>query len=114
MRVRATAKFVRSSPRKARLVADLVRGRSVDDALAILRFTNKSVARDIAAVVKSAAANAESNFELDRDDLYVAEIFADDGPSFKRLRPRARGRADRFVKRTSHVTVVVDERLESE
>ena len=109
MRVQATAKYIRSSPRKARLVADLVRGKRVDEALAILRFTNKSVASDIAAVVKSAAANAENNFELDREDLYVAEIKADDGPSFKRLRPRARGRADRFVKRTSHITVVVDE-----
>jgi large subunit ribosomal protein L22 len=90
MRVRATTKYVRSSPQKARLVCDLVRGRNVDQALAILRFTNKKVAQDIAKTVKSAAANAENNFEMDRDDLYVAAIYADDGPTLKRLRARSR------------------------
>ncbi len=109
MRVKATAKYVRTSPQKARLVADLVRGKRVDEAIAILRFTNKAVARDLASVVKSAAANAENNFEMDRDDLVIAAFYADDGPSLKRLRPRARGRADRLVKRTSHLTVIVDD-----
>lgn len=110
MRVRATTKYVRSSPQKTRLVVDLVRGKSVKDALAILRFTNKSVALDVAKTVKSAAANAENNFEMDSDDLYIAEIYADDGPSFKRLRAASKGRGNRIVKRTSHITVVVDEK----
>ncbi|MDP9379064.1 MAG: 50S ribosomal protein L22 [Chloroflexota bacterium] len=109
MRVKATTKFVRTSPRKARLVADLVRGKKVTDALAILRFTNKSVAVDIANTLQSAAANAENNHELDRGDLYVAAIYADDGPTFKRIRPAPRGRAHRINKRTSHITVIVDE-----
>ena len=110
MRVQAKAKYIRTSPQKARLVCDLVRGKSVAEALAILRFTNKGVAKDVAKVVKSASANAENNFEMDPDDLYIATITADDGPSFKRIRPRSRGRADRIIKRTSHITVVVDER----
>jgi len=114
MRVKATAKYVRTSPQKARLVADLVRGKRVDEAIAILRFTNKAVARDLASVVKSAAANAENNFEMDRDDLVIAAVYADDGPSLKRLRPRARGRADRLVKRTSHLTVIVDDAVGGE
>ena len=110
MRVRATSKFVRSSPQKARLVANLVRGKSVNEALAILRFTNKSVAKDFAKTVRSAAANAENNFQLEPDDLYVAEVFADDGPVFKRMRAASRGRGARYIKRTSHITVIVDER----
>jgi large subunit ribosomal protein L22 len=110
MRVKATTKYVRSSPQKTRLVCDLVRGRDVNQALAILRFTNKRVAQDVARTVKSAAANAENNFEMDREDLYVAAIYADDGPTLKRLRARSRGRADRILKRTSHITVVVDEK----
>ncbi len=110
MRVKAVSKYVRSSPQKARLVADLVRGKSVPEALAILRFANKSVAHDFRKTVQSAAANAENNFQLEPANLYIAEIFADDGPVFKRLRPRSRGRGDQYVKRTSHLTVVVDER----
>ena len=110
MRVKAVSRYVRTSPRKARLVADLVRGRSVEDALALLRYTNKGVARDFTKVIKSAVANAENNFQLDPDDLYVAAVYADDGPSFKRMRPASRGRGHRYVKRTSHLTVVVDER----
>ena len=110
MRVRATAKYVKTSPQKTRLVCDLIRGKSVSDALAILRFTNKSVAGDVAKVVKSAAANAENNFQLEPDDLYVAAIYADDGPRTKQIRPRARGRGDRLIKRTSHITVIVDEK----
>lgn len=110
MRVRAVNKYVRSSPQKARLVADLVRGKSVDDALAILRFTPKSVAHEIAKTVKSAAANAENNYELDRQNLYVAAIYADDGPTLKRLRAAPKGRGVRILKRTSHITVIVDEK----
>jgi large subunit ribosomal protein L22 len=101
---------VRTSPQKARLVCDLVRGKDVAEALAILRFTNKDVAEDVSKVVKSAAANAENNYQLEPESLYIAEIYADDGPRFKRIKYRARGRADRMVKRTSHITVVVDER----
>ena len=110
MRVKAVTKYVRSSPRKARLVADLVRGKSVSEALAILRFTNKSVATDWAKTVKSAAANAENNHQLEPSDLYIAEVFADDGPRLKRMRAASRGRGNQYVKRMSHLTVVVDER----
>ncbi|MDP9353429.1 MAG: 50S ribosomal protein L22 [Chloroflexota bacterium] len=110
MRVRAVNKYVRSSPQKARLVADLVRGKPVDAALSILKFTPKGVALDIAKTVQSAAANAENNFEMDRQSLYIAEIYADDGPTLKRLRAAPKGRGVRILKRTSHITVIVDER----
>ncbi|MBA2364589.1 MAG: 50S ribosomal protein L22 [Chloroflexia bacterium] len=109
MRVKATNKYIRSSPQKARLVLDLVRGKPVKEALSILQFTNKGVATEIAKTVKSAAANAENNYQLDRDDLYIAAIYADDGPTFKRIRPAPRGRAHQILKRTAHVTVIVDE-----
>lgn len=110
MRVRAVSKYIRSSPQKARLVVDLVRGKDVNEALAILRFTNKAIAHEIGKTVKSAAANAENNHEMDGERLYIATIFADDGPTLKRIRFRARGRADRILKRSTHITVVVDER----
>ncbi|ACZ41637.1 ribosomal protein L22 [Thermobaculum terrenum ATCC BAA-798] len=110
MKVRATTRYVRTSPRKARLVADVIRGKSVGEALAILRYTNKAVARDFDKLLRSAIANAENNYELDADTLYVAEVYADDGPRFKRWRPASRGRAHPYVKRTSHLTVVLDQR----
>jgi large subunit ribosomal protein L22 len=109
MEVRATYRFLRMSPHKVRQVVDLIRGRQVDNALAILRFTPRAAARAVSKVLASAIANAENNLMLSREDLYVAAITADEGPRLKRWRPRARGRADRILKRTCHVTVVLDE-----
>jgi ribosomal protein L22 len=103
--VRAQAKYVRSSARKARLIMDHVRGRSVADARALLRHSPRGVARDVERLLNSAIANAENNHELVGDDLYVKEIYADEGPTLRRFRPRAQGRATRIRKRTSHLTV---------
>ena len=103
--VHARAKYVRSSARKARLVMDHVRGRSVTDARALLRHTPRGVARDVERLLNSAVANAENNHDLVGDDLYVKEIYADEGPTLRRFRPRAQGRATRIRKRTSHLTV---------
>lgn len=105
--VRATAKYVRSSARKSRLVVDHIRGKSVEDARVTLQFIPRHVARDVAKVLESAVANAEHNHELDADDLNVVIAYVDEGPTFKRWRPRARGRATQILKRTSHITVVV-------
>jgi large subunit ribosomal protein L22 len=110
MEVKATAKFVRRSPRKVRLVMDAVRGKRVDEAMAILRFLPQGAAGEILAVVKSAAANAENNYQMATEDLWIARIYADEGPTFKRFRARARGMASPILKRTSHITVVVEER----
>jgi large subunit ribosomal protein L22 len=110
MEVKATAKFVRRSPRKVRLVMDAVRGKRVDEAMAILRFLPQGAASEILAVVKSAAANAENNYQMAPEDLWIARIYADEGPTFKRFRARARGMASPILKRTSHITVVVEER----
>ncbi len=107
--VRAVIKYVRMSPRKVRLVIDQVRGLAVDDALAILKFTPKAAAKPVAKVIKSAMANAEENFGLSREDLYVSQIFADVGPTHKRWKAGARGRAKPILKRTSHITVVLEE-----
>jgi len=107
---RAIAKYLRVSPFKARQVADLIRGKNAREAMAILRFTNKKGASMIAKVLKSAMANAENNFDMDVDALYVSEIYVDEGPSLKRLKPRAYGRADMMKRRTSHITVVVKEK----
>ncbi len=103
--VRARAKYVRSSARKARLVMDHVRGQSVAEARALLRHSPRGVARDVERLLNSAVANAENNHELVGDDLYVKEIYADEGPTLRRFRPRAQGRATRIRKRTSHLTV---------
>ncbi|EOD00995.1 50S ribosomal protein L22 [Caldisalinibacter kiritimatiensis] len=110
MEARAIAKYVRISPRKVKPVADLVRGKQVDEALAILKFTPRKGARVLEKVVKSAVANAENNFDMDRDNLYISEVYANQGPTLKRWRPRAQGRAYQILKRTSHVGVVVKER----
>lgn len=111
MDVKATAKTVRHTPRKVRLVLDLVRGKSVDEALAILKYTPNQAAVDVAKVVKSAAANATHNNQLNGDDLYIKECFANEGVVLKRWMPRAKGSASQILKRTSHITVVVsDER----
>jgi ribosomal protein L22 len=108
--VRAQAKYVRSSARKARLVMDHVRGKSVGDARAVLRHSPRGAARDVERLLESAIANAENNHDLVGDDLYVKEIYADEGPTLKRFRPRAQGRVYRVRKRTSHLSVALTTR----
>ena len=110
MQARATARFVRISPFKARQVVDLIRGKDVREARAILKYTNKKAAPLIAKVMNSAVANAEHNYDMDSENLYIAEIYVNEGPSLKRIKPRAYGRADLMKRRTSHITVVVKER----
>ena len=105
--VRAQARYVRSSARKARLVSDQIRGKSVQDARAILDTTPRAVARDWKKLLESAIANAENNHELVGDDLRIARIHADEGPTLKRFRPRAMGRATKIRKRTSHLTILL-------
>ena len=112
MEVKAVAKYVRISPRKARQVIDLIRGKAVNEALAILKFTPQMTAEAIAKVVKSAIANAEHNLELAADNLIVSKAYVDQGPTLKRIKPRAMGRADVMRRRTSHITVVVGEKEE--
>ena len=110
----AVARFVRVTPMKARRVVDLVRGMGVDDALATLKFAPQAAAATVYKVVDSAAANAEGTEHLSRADLIVSKILVDEGPTLKRHRPRAQGRATRIDKRTSHITVVVAPRVEDE
>jgi large subunit ribosomal protein L22 len=105
---KATAKFVRVTPMKARRVIDLVRGKNVDEALDILQFAPQAASEPVAKVLASAVANAENNLDLDRRTLVVSQAFADEGPTMKRFRPRAQGRAFRIRKRTSHITIVVE------
>jgi ribosomal protein L22 len=105
--VRAQARYVRTSARKARLVCDHLRGKSVEEARAILAFNPRGVARDWSKVLESAIANAENNHELIAEDLVVREAFADEGPTIKRFRPRARGSASSIRKRTSHLTITL-------
>jgi large subunit ribosomal protein L22 len=107
MRASATAKFVRGSTRKARLVVAAIRGRPVEEATALLRFMPQAAARDVAKVLKSAAANAESNHNLAADELVIVDARADEGPTLKRWQARARGRASKIFKRTCHITVVL-------
>ena len=107
-RARATAKFIRISPYKVRVVLDNIRGKSVNDAIAILENTSKAGALPIKKVVLSATANAEHNLGMNRDDLKVAVCYADQGPTLKRMRPMAHGRAFRILKRTSHITIILD------
>jgi large subunit ribosomal protein L22 len=109
MKVRAQAKYVRHSPYKVRRVLDLVRGLPVQEAEDVLRLSPRGATVPISKVLRSAVANAEHNHALDADDLVVAEAFADEGPTLKRYRPRARGRATRIRKRTSHITIVVSD-----
>jgi len=106
----AKHRFARTSAQKARLVADQVRGLPVDKALNILAFSPKKTAVLLKKVLESAIANAEHNEGADIDELKVAKVFVDEGPTMKRIRPRAKGRADRILKRTSHITVVVSDR----
>jgi ribosomal protein L22 len=105
--VRAQARYVRSSARKARLVCDHIRGKSVEEARAILALTPRAIARDWSKLLESAVANAEQNHELVGEDLYIKAVHADEGPTIKRFRPRAMGRATRIRKRTSHLTILL-------
>ena len=110
MEAKATAKYVRISPRKVKIVCDLIRGKSVPQAIAILMATPKAASEVLVKVLKSAAANAENNHQMDPEKLYVSETYANPGPIIKRMMPRAQGRGYRINKRTSHITVVVKER----
>lgn len=111
MEARAKVSQVRLSPQKAKLVVDLVRGKSVQDALDLLQFTNKSSSIVVAKLIKSAAANATNNFKMDESKLYIKEIWVCEGARLKRFMPKAKGSASRIIKRTSHINVVVsDER----
>jgi large subunit ribosomal protein L22 len=113
MRVRAQAKYIRQSPYKVRRVLDLVRGLPVEEARHVLSFTDRRAAGTVRKVLDSAVANAEHNHALDADELFIAHAYADEGPTLKRWRPRARGRATRIRKRTSHITIVVSEESEA-
>ena len=109
-RPHATAKYVRVAPRKAKIVVDLIRGKQVDQALAILMYTPKSAAPVVEKLLNSAIANAENNLEMDRASLYVAEVYANQGPTLKRYWARSHGRADMIKKHTSHITIVLDQK----
>lgn len=109
MEARAVSKYVRVSPRKARAVVDLIRGRSCEEALQILKFTPRATAGDVAKTISSAMANAVQNHKMNKDNLYIAEAFVNQGPTMKRFRARAMGRATRIRKRTSLVTIVLRE-----
>ena len=109
-RPRAVAKYVRVSPRKVQIVIDLIRGKQVDDALAILMYTPKSAAPVVEKLLNSAIANAENNLEMSRENLYVAEVDANQGPTLKRYWARSHGRADLIKKHTSHITIVLDQK----
>ena len=115
MEAKAKARFVRVTPQKARRVVDLIRGKQAGEAVAVLKFAPQSAAEPVLKTVQSAIANAReaakrSNERLDESDLYISEVFVDEGPTLKRFRPRAQGRASQILKRTSHITVVVAER----
>ncbi|NSW91190.1 MAG: 50S ribosomal protein L22 [Firmicutes bacterium] len=107
---RAVLKFARISSRKVKIVIDLIKGKDLDEAYAILKYTPKAASGILFKLLKSAEANAVNNNELDRDNLYVADAYANQGPTLKRIRPRARGSANRIRKRTSHITIVLRER----
>jgi large subunit ribosomal protein L22 len=110
MEAKAIARYVRVTPRKARLVIDLIRGKSVEEAFAILRFTPRAASPIIEKVLASAVANAEHNHNMDSSRLFVKKAYVDEGPTMKRYMPRAMGRANTIRKRTSHITVVVAEK----
>jgi large subunit ribosomal protein L22 len=110
LETKASAKYIRVSARKARLVVDLIRGKDVADAQQILEYSPKAAARVVSKILNSAIANAEHNNGLNADELFVSRAFVDEGPTLKRFRPRAMGRATRINKRTSHITLVLDER----
>ncbi|QOY37535.1 50S ribosomal protein L22 [Anaerobacillus isosaccharinicus] len=112
MQAKAVAKQVRIAPRKVRLVVDLIRGKQVGEAVAILRHTPKAASPVVEKLLNSAIANAEHNYEMDVNNLVVSEVFVDEGVTLKRFRPRAMGRASRINKRASHITIVVSEKKE--
>ena len=114
MEAKATAKYVRMSPSKLKPVTDLVRGKDLNEALTILKFTSGKGAELVEKVVKSAAANAENNHDMNPDELYVAEIYANQGPTMKRFRAGAQGRASMILKRTSHIAVTLRSREDAE
>ena len=109
-RPHAIAKYIRIAPSKVHVVLDLIRGKNYNEAVAILKTTNKAACEPVLKVMNSAAANAEVNLGMNKETLYVAECFADQGPTLKRVQPVSRGRAYRILKRTSHITVILDER----
>ena len=109
MEARAVGKYIRVSPQKARLVADVVRGMNADQAITTLKFMPKKAAGILRQVIESAVANATQNDQVDVDSLFIKKITIDGGPSLKRIRPRAMGRATGIIKRTSHITVILDE-----
>ena len=110
MEAKAHLKYVRISPRKVKIVLDLIRGKDTDTAMAILANTPKAASESLTKLLKSAVANAEHNFGMDASNLYVSECFVCPGPTLKRIMPRAKGSADRILKRTSHVTLAVAEK----
>ena len=110
MEAKASAKFVRISPLKARQVVDLIRGKSVEEAMITLKFTAHKASPIVEKVLKSAVANAEQNYDMSTDSLYISCATVDQGPSIKRFKPRAMGRADGITKKTSHITITVAER----
>ena len=110
MTASATLKYARISARKVKIVADLIRGKDVDEALAIIKFTQKSSSDILEKLLKSAIANAENNHDMKHEKLYISEIYANQGPTLKRIRPAAKGSASRIRKRTSHITVTLKER----
>ncbi|WP_182201183.1 50S ribosomal protein L22 [Paraliobacillus salinarum] len=112
MQAKAVAKTVRIAPRKVRLVIDLIRGKNVGEAIAILKHTQRGASPVVEKVLNSAIANAEHNYEMNPDDLYISEAYVNEGVTLKRFRPRAQGRASQINKRTSHITVVVSEKKE--
>lgn len=110
MEAKAIARHIRITPRKVRIVMDLIRGKNVGEAFAILKYTPKVASEVLEKVLKSAVANAEHNYDMNADNLYVATAYVDQGPTLKRIHPRSRGQAFKILKRTSHVTIVVKER----
>jgi large subunit ribosomal protein L22 len=110
MQAKANARYIRIAPRKVQLIMDLIRGKEVGEAIAILRHTSKSASPVVEKVLNSAIANAEHNYSMDPNKLVISEAYANPGPTMKRFRPRAMGRASRINKRTSHITLVVSEK----
>jgi large subunit ribosomal protein L22 len=110
LEARAVAKYIRIAPRKVRIVANLIRGKAVGEAFAILQYTPKIASEVLTKVLKSAVANAEHNFDMNVDQLFVSTIYVDQGPTLKRIHPRSRGQAFKILKRSSHITVEVKEK----
>ncbi|HEV2073972.1 MAG TPA: 50S ribosomal protein L22 [Thermomicrobiales bacterium] len=110
MEVRASAQRVRISPRKVRLVVDMVRGKKVSDAIQMMKFVPNRAAVDVEKLLKSVSANAENNYDLDPDNLWIKAIYADDAPQLRRFKPKARGRVGKILRRSCHITVIAEER----